>query len=159
MARPFCWYQYFWPSGLDLDFDLLLEKPELVAAGGISPVRTGPNLVLFLTVQQKGGGNWHIHCSESNVCIHYCITFLASKKYDLIFASQSPYIYSQDFHSDAENSRSACFDWHNFIRTGIRYEILLHILLFGLALFLKYLILTCLFKKISASLNFQTIRI
>ena len=34
--------------------------------------------------------------------------------------------------SDAENSRSACFDWHNFIRTGIKYKILLHILLFGL---------------------------
>ena len=24
--------------------------------------------------------------------------------------------------SDAENSRSACFDWHNFIRTGIKYD-------------------------------------
>ena len=29
--------------------------------------------------------------------------------------------------NDAENSRSACFDLHNFIRTGIKYEILLHI--------------------------------
>ena len=28
------------------------------------------------------------------------------------------------------NSRSACFDWHCFIRTGIKYEIFLHILLF-----------------------------
>ena len=56
------------------------------------------------------------------------------------------------YNSDAENSRSACFDWHNFIRTGIKYEILLQILLFGLPLFLKYLILTCLFKKISTSL-------
>ena len=55
--------------------------------------------------------------------------------------------------SDAENSRSAWLDWHNFIRTGIKYEILLHILLFGLALFFKYLILTCLFKKISTSLK------
>ena len=54
--------------------------------------------------------------------------------------------------SDAEN-RSACFDWHNFIRTGINYEILLHILVFGLALFFKSLNLTCLFKKISASLR------
>ena len=26
--------------------------------------------------------------------------------------------------SDAENSRSACFDWHNFIRTGLNFEIL-----------------------------------
>ena len=47
MTRPFCWYQYFWPSGLDLDFDLLLEKLEFVAAGGISPVRTDPDLVSF----------------------------------------------------------------------------------------------------------------
>ena len=45
VTRPFCWYQYFWPSGLDLDFDLLLQKLELVAAGGISPVRTDPDLV------------------------------------------------------------------------------------------------------------------
>ena len=44
VARPFCRYQYFWPSGLD--FDLLLEKLKLVAAGGISPVRTDPDLVL-----------------------------------------------------------------------------------------------------------------
>ena len=54
--------------------------------------------------------------------------------------------------SDAENSRSACFDWHNFIRTGITYEILLHILLVWLVLFFESLNLTCLFKKISASL-------
>ena len=45
VTRPFCWYQYFWPSGLDLDFDLLLQKLELVVAGGISPVRTDPDLV------------------------------------------------------------------------------------------------------------------
>ena len=32
--------------------------------------------------------------------------------------------------SDAENCRSPCFDWLNFIWTGIKYEILLHILLF-----------------------------
>ena len=31
--------------GLDLDFDLLLDKMEFVAAGGISPVRTDPDLV------------------------------------------------------------------------------------------------------------------
>ena len=54
--------------------------------------------------------------------------------------------------SDVENSRTACFDWHNFIRTGINYEILLHILLFGLALFFKSVNLTCFVKKISASL-------
>ena len=30
---------------LDLDFDLFLEKMEFVAAGGISPVRTDPDLV------------------------------------------------------------------------------------------------------------------
>ena len=34
VARPFCKYQYFWPSGLDLDFDLLMEKLKLVAAPG-----------------------------------------------------------------------------------------------------------------------------
>ena len=56
-------------------------------------------------------------------------------------------------NSDSENSRSTCFDWHNFIRTYIKYEILLQILFFGLALFFKFLILTCLFKKISASLR------
>ena len=33
--------------GLDLDFDVFLEKMEFVAAGGISPVRTDPDLVLF----------------------------------------------------------------------------------------------------------------
>ena len=37
--------------------------------------------------------------------------------------------------SYTENSRSASLDWHNFIRTGIKYEIVLHILLFGLALY------------------------
>ena len=56
-------------------------------------------------------------------------------------------------NSDSEISRSTCFDWHNFIRTCIKYEILLRILFFGLALFFKFLILTCLFKKISASLR------
>ena len=45
VTRPLCWCQCFWPSGLDLDFDLLMEKLELVAAGGISPVRTDPDLV------------------------------------------------------------------------------------------------------------------
>ena len=54
--------------------------------------------------------------------------------------------------SDAENNRSAYFDWHDFIRTDIKCEMLLHILLFGLALFVKFMILTCLFKKIPASL-------
>ena len=62
--------------------------------------------------------------------------------------------FTFDLFSDAENSRSACFDWHKFIRTNINYEILLHILLFGLALFFKFLNLTCLFKKFSASLPF-----
>ena len=56
------------------------------------------------------------------------------------------------FYSDTEKSRSVCFDWHNCIRSGINHEILLHILFFGLALFVKSLNLTCLFKKISASL-------
>ena len=37
----------FLPCGLDLDFDLLMEKLELVAAGGISPVRTDPDLVYY----------------------------------------------------------------------------------------------------------------
>ena len=54
--------------------------------------------------------------------------------------------------SDAENSRSACFDWHNVLQTGIKLEILLQISLFGKALFFKFLILTCLLKKISVSL-------
>ena len=45
MTRPFCWCQYFWPSGLDLDFDLLLEKTWIGCRGGISPVRTDPDLV------------------------------------------------------------------------------------------------------------------
>ena len=57
------------------------------------------------------------------------------------------------YNSDSKNSRSTSFDWHNFIRTCIKYEILLQILFFGLALFFKFLILTCLFKKISASLR------
>ena len=35
----------------------------------------------------------------------------------------------------------------------MKYEILLQILFFGLALFFKFLILTCFFKKISASLR------
>ena len=35
----------FWPSGFDLISDLLLEKLEFVATGGISPVRTDPDLV------------------------------------------------------------------------------------------------------------------
>ena len=63
-------------------------------------------------------------------------------------------IYRLDhtYNSDAEKSWSACFGWLNFIRTGLNYEILLHILVFGLALFFKSLNLTCLFKKISASL-------
>ena len=39
--------------------------------------------------------------------------------------------------SDAENRRSACFDWHRILRTGIKYEIFLHISLSGLALFFK----------------------
>ena len=34
--------------GLDLDFDLLLEKLEFVAAGGISPVGTDPDLVCIV---------------------------------------------------------------------------------------------------------------
>ena len=38
-------------------------------------------------------------------------------------------------NSDAENSRSASFDWHNFIWTGIKDKILLNSLLFGQALF------------------------
>ena len=38
------------------------------------------------------------------------------------------------------------------ILTGISFEILVHIHLFGLALFVKFMILTCLFKNISASL-------
>ena len=46
----------------------------------------------------------------------------------------------------------------NFIRTGIKYEILLHILLFWLAFFVKLLILTSLFKKISACLYSGAVR-
>ena len=46
-----------------------------------------------------------------------------------------------------KNSRSACFDWHNFIWTDISYEILLHILLFGLTLFSKSLEFDLLIQK------------
>ena len=57
-------------------------------------------------------------------------------------------------YNDAENSRSACFDWHNFIRTGIKIpNIAAYFLLFGLALFVKFLILTCLLQKISSYLH------
>ena len=37
--------------------------------------------------------------------------------------------------SDAENSNSACFDWHNFIRTEINYEILLHFIIWTAIIF------------------------
>ena len=37
-TKTFCWNQYFWPSGLDFDFDLLLEKIELVVAGVLVPL-------------------------------------------------------------------------------------------------------------------------
>ena len=47
-ATPFSWYQKILP--FDLDFDLLLEKLELVAAGGISHVRTDPDLVIFQSI-------------------------------------------------------------------------------------------------------------
>ena len=60
----------------------------------------------------------------------------------------------------AENNRSACLDWLHFIRTGIKYGILVHILLFGLAFFVKFLILTYLFKNISTVLyliNFKQV--
>ena len=53
--------------------------------------------------------------------------------------------------SDIEMSKSACFDLHNFIRAGIKYDILLHNLIFRLALFFKFLNLTCVFKKIGRS--------
>ena len=43
--KTFLLIPIFWPSGFDLIFDLLLEKLEFVAAGGISPVRTDPDLV------------------------------------------------------------------------------------------------------------------
>ena len=42
-----------------------------------------------------------------------------------------------------------------FSETGIKFEILVHISLFGLALFVKFVILTCLFKKILASVPFD----
>ena len=32
-------------------------------------------------------------------------------------------------NSDSENNRSSCFDWNNFIRTCIKYEILLQIII------------------------------
>ena len=50
-GKTFLLIPIFWPSGLDLDLDLLLGKLELVAAGGISPIRTDPSLVcMVLTV-------------------------------------------------------------------------------------------------------------
>ena len=42
-------------------------------------------------------------------------------------------------HSDAENSRSACFDWHTFIWTGINYEILLSNLIIWTSIIFKSL--------------------
>ena len=48
---------FFCPSGLDLDFDLLLEKLKLVAAGGISPVRTDPDLVCCVILWYTSSAN------------------------------------------------------------------------------------------------------
>ena len=42
VTRPFCWYQYFWPSGLDLDFYLLLEKLNLLPRGVLVPLGQTP---------------------------------------------------------------------------------------------------------------------
>ena len=53
VATPFSWYQKNWPCDLDLDFDLLFEKLELVAAGGISPVRTDPDLVSYVGIKEQ----------------------------------------------------------------------------------------------------------
>ena len=83
--------------------------------------------------------NWrlHMHFFMKNKLVYIGTDILVFRNmYELIV------------RSDAENSRSSCFDWHNLIRTGIKYEILMHIILFGLVL----LNLTCLFKQISASL-------
>ena len=51
--KTFLLIPIFWPSSLNLDFDLLLVKLEFVAAGGgggggISPVWTDPDLVFKL---------------------------------------------------------------------------------------------------------------
>ena len=51
---------YILPSGIDLDFDLILEKLELVSAGGISPVRTNPNLVFLYQIVPFGYIQWTI---------------------------------------------------------------------------------------------------
>ena len=63
----------------------------------------------------------------------------------------------KNHNSDAENSRSACFDWHNYFRTGIKYEILVYTY-FTLALFIKCVILTWLFK-ISKVVTFCKVRV
>ena len=44
--KTFLLIPIFLTSDLDLEFDLLMLKLELVAAGGISPVRTDPDLVM-----------------------------------------------------------------------------------------------------------------
>ena len=62
VTRPFFWYQYFWPSGLDLDFDLILEKLELVDVGGTSPVRTDPDLVLTRIIVRAFMPPMFYHC-------------------------------------------------------------------------------------------------
>ena len=63
----------------------------------------------------------HFQIKFINIAI-YCNTFFDIAIYRNTFLGpQYPALVTT---SDVENSRSACFDWHNFIRTGIKYEIL-----------------------------------
>ena len=95
--KTFLLIPIFWPSGLHLDFDLLLEKLELVAAGGISPVRTDPDLV-FLGVHYLLSACFYVHLLSSSTlqwylsgkryCIHilyeFFTNFVAQEKWFII---------------------------------------------------------------------------
>ena len=63
------------------------------------------------------------------------LVLVSLSKYKLTSTEFLTFIISEDRSSDAEISRSTCIDCHHFIRTGIKYEILLRILLFRLSLF------------------------
>ena len=57
--------------------------------------------------------------------------FNRTKEWNALLRPVTPNVFligklNRSDSSDAENSRSACFDWRNFIQTGIKYEILVH---------------------------------
>ena len=80
--KTFLLIPIFWPSGLDLDFwpTFGKKKRELVAAGGISPVRTEPDLVW-----------WHTHMTTAVAGYQLVIqstpfVFLFSQLCDFLYA-------------------------------------------------------------------------